>query len=103
MRSMAKRIEVYRANAYLVIQLKRFKHTSFSRRKLNNLVTFSETLQLELSREREPGPPIDLSMYEFLGGKVLSREDGGEECRARQTSGPALRCSQVSEFPRPLA
>jgi hypothetical protein len=39
-----KKLELYRTPPLLIIQLKRFQYNQFSRRKLNNLVTFPVTV-----------------------------------------------------------
>lgn len=40
-----KKLELYRTPPLLIIQLKRFQYNQFSRRKLNNLVTFPVTVR----------------------------------------------------------
>lgn len=70
------KLAVWRAPPLLIIQLKRFQYTQYSRRKLQNLVTFplrGLDLSLFLAKERYVQPPPDLAMYKFLGGKVKAK------------------------------
>jgi ubiquitin C-terminal hydrolase len=74
MRPQTKRLEVWRTPPVLVVQLKRFQHTQFTRKKLNNLVDFPvEGLSLTpyMARAVTHQPPVDLSIWKSLGGKVV--------------------------------
>jgi ubiquitin C-terminal hydrolase len=72
LRKHSKKIDLWRGPPFLVIQLKRFQHTQFSHRKLENAVTFPlKGLNIApfLSNPRVSQPPPDLSAWEWLGGR----------------------------------
>ena len=78
MRPFVKQLEIWRAPPVLVMQLKRFQHTAVLSRKLANLVQFPlNGLRVGdfMAREVAPQPPADVSMWQFLGGRLA---DDGE-------------------------
>jgi Ca2+-binding EF-hand superfamily protein len=80
MRVQSKRIEVWRVPPVLVVQLKRFQHTAYVRRKLHNLVRFpisGLSLAPYLARPRIAQPPPDLTWWRSLGGRLAGERDAG--------------------------
>lgn len=68
-------MEVWRVPPLLIVQLKRFQYTQYSRRKLQNLVTFPvDNLDLApfLARAKHAQPPPDVVAWEWLGGRRVS-------------------------------
>ncbi len=68
-----KRVTLFRNPPVLVVHLKRFKFTQYSRGKIASLVTFPiENADLRFAMPPPPAEKIgvDLSMWTFLGGKL---------------------------------
>lgn len=80
LREQIKSLSLWRVPPVLIIQLKRFQYNQYSRRKLNNLVTFPVRgfdLSPFMAKDKVLQPPPDLEYWKFLGGIVA--EGGGKE------------------------
>jgi ubiquitin C-terminal hydrolase len=100
-RRFRKRIEPYRLPPILILQLKRFQHTAYVRRKLQTAVAFpvDEPLCMRPHLARS-GPPrssrVDLRMWKTLGGRLAP----GEEMRTEEEEGKG---EEAGAPPSPLS
>jgi ubiquitin C-terminal hydrolase len=78
LRPMLNLLEVWRLPPFLIIQLKRFQHTQFSRMKLNDFVDFPlENLDLApFLAKSKSAPPVPsqcgMAIWQALGGKLAN-------------------------------
>jgi len=92
LRDQIKSLNLWRVPPVLVIQLKRFQFNQYSKRKLNNLVTFPVRgfdLSPFMAKDKVEQPPPDLTMWTFLGGLLAVGGDGSDDGGAAAAAGGA--------------
>ena len=77
-----KRVTIYRPPPVLVIHLKRFKYTQYTRGKIARFVSFPlDNADLRFANPPKPQKkvPLDLSMWKFLGGNLAAESSAQED------------------------
>lgn len=98
----SKKVTLYRNPPVLVVHLKRFKYTQYSRGKITRMVTFPlENMDLRFVTPRKPREdvPLDLTIWEFLGGKL--KEGTTREVSDNETVGE-IKENTRNDLPAPL-
>ena len=75
----SKKVTLYRNPPVLIMHLKRFKYTQYTRGKIARMVTFPlENADLRFATPKKPkeSVPLDLQYWTFLGGKLAGGVDG---------------------------
>lgn len=93
-RAQTKKLDLWRAPPFLIVQLKRFQFNRVSRRKLNNHVEFPTRgldLRPYMARDVAPVPPPDLTWWRHLGGRMQPAPVAGHAAHAKAPASPPQR------------